>query len=391
MRRVTAERVAERPLENTANNFSPFAGKTASDLRERRYLARSILWRESGLDRVRSCGRWSVVPGGNVAVRQRGKVAGFAGVATCGSVWADPVCNAKIMASRRLEICSAVGAWQQDGGRIGFVTLTMRHRKGQRLSTLWGALSKAWNRVTAGKGWKTDKARHGVAGWLRVVEVTHGRNGWHVHIHCLVFFEPALTDPDVAGLHGSMFGRWASGLRSAGLARPLKVGQDAKLIAGAADSDLARYFTKAVHGGTDSERIALEFTAAQTKAVRSEHGTRPVWALLDAVHLDGDADALDLWREWERASKGRRQLTWSQGLRDRLGLTAERTDEEIAEQEIGSSDDDLVWITSAGWSRVNDLRLWVPILAAVERGGLREVSKLLIANEIEYRLPGEQE
>lgn len=380
-------RAAERPLENIANNFSSNRAERRADLRKRRYLGRSILWQESGLKRVRDCGRVAVTEGGSVALRLSQGVAGFAGLASCGSVWADPVCNAKVMARRALEIGAAVETWQSLGGRVGFVTLTMRHRKGQRLSTLWAALSKAWHRAVGGTSWQRDREAFGVAGWLRVVEVTYGRNGWHVHVHALMFLEPGLLEPDVAGLHRSMFGRWAAGLKSAGMARPLMVGQDAKLLAGAADADLARYFTKAVHGG---HRVGLEFTSSQTKAVRSAHGTRPVWSLLDDVIDQGDADALDLWHEWERASKGKRQMTWAQGLRQRLGLlAAEATDEEIAGEELGSSDDDLVLITAAGWQRIVAGLLMVGLLEVAEKSGLSGVRAFLDREGVEYSVMGE--
>jgi hypothetical protein len=322
-----------------------------------------------------------------VALRLRDGVAGFAGLSTCGSVWADPVCNAKIMARRALEIGAAVETWQASGGRVAFVTFTMRHRKGQRLATLWDGLSKAWGRVTSGKYWQADKARHGVAGWLRVVEVTHGKNGWHVHIHALLFLEVGLVEPDVAGLHGSMFGRWSRGLTSSGLGKPLLVAQDARLLDGAADEHLSRYFTKAVHGG---HRVGLEFTSSQTKAVRSALGTAPVWSLLDQVMDSGDADALDLWHEWERSSKGRRQLTWAQGFRKALGLAAESTDEEIAGEELGSREDDLVLITAEGWAQIVGGLHMVSLLEVAEKSGLSGVRKFLERNGIGYEVMGER-
>jgi hypothetical protein len=348
-------------------------------------MARSELWSLSTLKRVRDCGRSPVMPGGSVALRLTAGAAGFAGLASCGSVWADPVCNAKIMARRALEIGAAVATWQATGGSVAFVTLTMRHRRGQPLAALWGALSYAWGRVTSGSSWKRDAAAHGVEGWLRVVEVTHGPNGWHVHVHALLFLAPAepLGGYNLDGLHRSMFGRWSSALRARGLARPLMVGQDARLLDSAADADLARYFTKSVHGG---HRIALELTASQTKHARAIHGTRPAWALLDDVVDLGDADALDLWHEWERGSKGRRQITWAQGLRQRLGLLAdEQSDEQIAAEELGTADDELVLIDGAGWSQLVAAPALIPLLLdTAERGGLTAVLRFLNSHSITY-------
>jgi hypothetical protein len=297
-------------------------------------------------------------------------------------VWVCPVCNAKIMARRALEIGAAVEMWQARGGRVGFVTLTQRHRKGQSLGMLWDALSKAWQRVVGGTSWKRDQLLYGVSGWLRVVEVTYGRNGWHVHIHSLIFFSPAvLGEPEIDRLHDSMFGRWSGALTKLELGRPLRIGQDARLLTGGADKDLARYFTKAVHGG---HRIGLEMTSTQTKAVRQALGTRPMWSVLDEAMV-GDADALDLWHQWERSSKGRRQVTWARGFRNELGLDVDQTDEDIAEQELGTKDDELVLITRLGWHDVISGNHQVALLHVAEVGGFSAVLVYLDRHGIAYR------
>jgi hypothetical protein len=40
------------------------------------------------------------------------------------------------------------------------------------------------------------------------------------------------------------------------------------------------------------------------------------------------------WWEWEKASKGRRQIAWSKWLREWADLGREQTDEEIADKEL---------------------------------------------------------
>jgi hypothetical protein len=329
----------------------------------------------------------AITSGGSVAVREFGGIGGFAGLSTCGSVWACGVCNAKIMARRQLEIGAAVEVWKASGGQVAFGTMTMRHWTGHRLEDLWVALSKAWNRVTGGKSWQRDKKRFGIAGWLRVVEVTFGENGWHVHIHALFFLESLTVAPELEALKSSMFGRWSAALKSLGLPSPLAVGQDLHVLDGAADEALATYFTKAVHS---AKRIGLELTSTQTKKARGVYKTRSPWAFLDDVLDLGDADALGYWHEYQRASKGRRQLTWSRGLRELLGLRAEKSDEEVAGEELGTKDDDLVLITAAGWRVVIGSRLMVPILEIVEKQGLSGVRALLDVSGVEYELIGER-
>lgn len=369
-------------LENYANNSSP------PSLRVSRYARRGVLWDLSTLERVRKCGRTRHDAQGVALRRTAGGVVGFSGVCTCGSVWACPVCNAKIMARRALEIGGAVAAWQSRGGRCVFLTLTMRHHRGQRLSTLWDSLSAAWKSVTGGKQWVNDRRRFGIAGWLRVVEVTQGLNGWHVHVHGVLFLEPNLSTLvdnalDVAELHGRLFGRWSRALQRRGLGAPLAVGQDAHLVTGPADEHLARYFTKAVDG---SHRLGLELTQTQSKATRSAFGTASTWSLLDLVESAG---VLDGWEEWEQASKGRRQLTWSKGLRELLGLRCEKSDEEVAAEEIGSRDDDLVLITPEGWrllcSAPRDLG---ELLDVAQAGGLSAARVYLDARGVPYEVLG---
>ena len=134
------------------------------------------------LDRLRACGH-TAVDGSGVMVRMTPGSsgsscrAGFAGLATCGSVWACPVCAAKVAAERAGELGAVLTAAGEAGHQVAMVTLTVRHRQGQSLRQVWGAVTKGWSRVTSGKAWRSDQRRYGVQGWARAVEVTHGAHG----------------------------------------------------------------------------------------------------------------------------------------------------------------------------------------------------------------------
>jgi Replication protein len=336
--------------------------------------------------RLCKCGR--TMHGDYVGVRNNGEVTGLSGLTTCGSVWICPVCNAKVMARRTLEIGSAVALAQLAGYKIAFLTLTMRHNSGQSLAELWDALSYAWGVVTAGKPWLKTKKRFGVLGFLRAVEVTVSYlNGWHVHIHCLVVLDA--NNPDVVGLQAAMFDRWKAALVRKGLDAPTMAGQDARLLDGPADFALSQYLTKAQDQGRVTERnIGLELTSSQSKHVRSDFGTRTPWVLLDEWFGDGDADSAELWFEFEKSSKGRRQLTWSRGLRELLGIVTEKSDEEIAAEEIGTADDDLLRITKDGWRQVVRNATLIPqILNITDNKGLTGLRALLDEHCIEYTIP----
>jgi hypothetical protein len=156
-----------------------------------------------------------------------------------------------------------------------------------------------------------------------------------VHVHAVLFTGLSLTgEPlspvDVDSLGYSMFLRWKNALVRKGFEAPSRArGVDIKLLTGDAASALGDYFTKAVYAPAKS--LGMEATMGQHKP--SKAGNRTPFGILADVAANGDADDLDLWHEWERGSKGRRQLTWSPGLREFLALGEEKTDEQIAEDD----------------------------------------------------------
>lgn len=350
-----------------------------TDRRAERYAARRVLWRESSLKRVRSCGHHAVAEGG-VAVKAQGsgatRSAGFAGLASCGSVWACPWCSAKVSAHRQAELRTALHTWQSDPGRsVVMVTLTMRHRDGQALRHLWDANAYAWGKVTSGRGWQTDQHSLAIAGWVRVVEVTHGQNGWHVHVHALMFLDDGdQQDWEVDFVGQQMFTRWRAALVRKGFAAPLanSGGLDVKRIGGDA-APLADYFTKTVYSADDSaDRAALEVARGDLKSGRS--GNRSPFQILRDVVAIGDADDLDTWHEWEAGSRGRRQMTWSRGFRDQVLAEPERTDEDIADEDHGG--DVLVVLDGPTWSLWRDHG--VQLLRAAEADDTGDALALLL-------------
>lgn len=363
------------PLENYADSATPSGALPA---RSRRYIRRSALWKESSLLRVRRCGR--VRRAEFVGVRVGSAGAGFSGLCTCGSPWACPVCNAKIMARRALEIGLAIAAHQATGGRVIFQTLTLRHHAGQSLIELWSALLAAWRSATTGKAWAGRRSSLGMLGWIRAVEVTWGRHGWHVHIHALLFVGPEVERVQVAEFGSWLADRWSRAVVRQGLEAPLAAGQFARLVTGPADADLAAYISKA----TD---LGLELTQSQSKRARRGHKTVSPWSLLGDVIDKGDADALDRWHVWEQGSKNRRQITWSKNLRRALlGQEREVSDEEIADQQAG--DVDVVLITAEGWDSVVARPWLMPALLVAAEDSVAALRALLIRQSVEFVVPG---
>jgi hypothetical protein len=251
----------------------------------------------------------------------------------------------------------------------------MRHRRGHRLVDLWEALSAAWGAVTSGRAWKAEQDRYGVLGWVRTVEATHGPAGWHLHIHALVVFD-APTSVEMAGeMAGRMFGRWSRALARRGLeAVEDKGGLDCRMVAMTGESieRVAEYLSKITH----------EITSPTTKDARG--GNRSPFAILRDALSTGLAEDCELWLTWERASHGRKQLTWSRDLRSWAGLHVERTDDEIVAEDDLHGEDVLI-VSNESWKLV---RVEVSdLLDAVEIGGVAAAIRWLDSRGCRWSRP----
>jgi hypothetical protein len=294
----------------------------------------------SSLERVRKCRR---VPAyGQTVVeivhRVEDRRAHFAGLQTCGSVWSCPLCSEKILAGRADELLTAINSWTARGGDVIMGSLTMRHHRHQSLADLWDALGEAWRAAYGSKiARKLLKSCH----WVRRVESTHGRHGWHVHVHFLLFV-PAGTDPTELG--NCMFAAWSRRLVSLGMQAPSRDegGLHIKrLDLSNAAAEVAEYLAKGHYEEVNNAPVAIDQPgrnaalelASISKQARGANRT-PFQILADFVANGEVADA-DLWREWENGSKGRRAITWSRGARDALVVDNEQTDEQLAAETDG--------------------------------------------------------
>lgn len=285
------------------------------------------------------------------------------------------------MSRRALELGAGVTLHRSRGGQVVMATLTMRHHEGQALGMLWDVLGQAWDAVAKSRVWRKWRDRLGCIGYVRAVEVTHGANGWHVHIHLLLFVAcrelGKIDSAEVAEFEGWLVPKWCRAVQALGLSAPRAIGQDVRLTDG---SDwVGEYLVK----GTDN--LGLELTHSQGKAARSAHSTVTPWEFLTQIQQTGEVEALELWHEWEAASKGRRQLTWSRGLRDALSLDVEKSDEDVAAEVVG--DDELLRIPAEVWDLdvVKRPEVIPRILDAAEKGSA-ELRRFLMAEGIGFEV-----
>jgi len=263
------------------------------------------------------------------------------GVQTCGSVWSCPTCARKIQSERAREIQQAAGA---HAGAFVMVTLTLQHSRGQDLESGIEAVYRAWDSIVRARGYRTWAQRVGLAGYVKAVEVTDGENGWHPHIHALLFVE-SITPQQEIDLQEYLISKWRNSVIKSGFGFNRHVGAHFVAFTNSADA-VAAYLAKGV---------AFEIAMTVSKDRQS---TISQWQLLERA-ASGDPVAAARWSEFERATRHRRSLTWSRGIRRRLGLGAELTDDEIMErqQEEGEV---VVLVPAKSWRRL--ARLCAPEL-----------------------------
>ena len=253
------------------------------------------------------------------------KTTSYSGLQTCGSVWACPVCSAKIAERRRVEIMAAMSAHKAAGGCVNLLTLTAPHQRSDVLKHLLYMQAEALKFLFKDRSVKNIFAEMGVIGQIRALEVTHGRksdhnNGWHPHYHFLLFCGSGvdLARFDAAQMMDwatRLYLRWASCCERAGLGTP-SFAHGLKLDDG---SKAAKYVSK---WGLEDE-----MTKGHTK--KALHGETPFDFLRAYLEDPNDKQAGALFKEFAETFKGKRQLHWSSGLKKRFAI-GESTDEELA-------------------------------------------------------------
>lgn len=308
----------------------------------------------------------------------------FGGLQTCSSVWACPVCAAKISERRRVEVRAAIDAWNAKGPghEVVLTTLTIRHKAGDRLGWLLNGLKGALKKTRQGKQGVKFATDFNVAGSITGTESTWSEaNAHHPHLHQLLFVSPGCQF-DLLLLHYRK--QWDSALRLSGMRDVTSAGVKMTW----ANADIADYVTKI--GGWDIEH---ELTKSPVKKGRSEGSFSPLQLLASFSNwlIAGTGDIDDagykhgqVWREYAYAMKGRHQLQWSRGLRKMLGLTPEQSDQEVNEQETDKLGRLLANLDKKEWALVLHFDARADLLRVAGSGDVREVSALLFDLELRF-------
>jgi hypothetical protein len=233
-----------------------------------------------------------------------------AGVVTCDSWFLCPVCSFKKSLGKRDELVEAAKKCLKGGGAVWLLTLTTRHHLNQPLRLLKETQMKGWKDLQTGRPYMSLCRSTGLLGMVRCTEVLWGpENGWHPHLHALVFFAHRDSKRQKATCN-KLIARWMRIMEKAGLeADP--VGQDARPCQSADDvGNAARYAFKG----------AAELTGGFAKG--SDSGLVHPFVLADRAAA-GDQQALELWREFAVVMPGTKQGVVSNRLSKALDALAE--------------------------------------------------------------------
>lgn len=269
--------------------------------------------------------------GETVSINNKAGKAHYGGVESCASIWSCPVCASHIRAQRAIEIARVVEAHQAQGGAVLFMTLTVRHHKQDKLKTLLDTVSEGWRALTGSRVWrKRVKKDFGIDGYIRSIEITYGENGWHPHVHTLLFLKDDLSLPSMEKLGSEIFNFWSDwAQKQLGKAPTRDHGLDLQKVDDKGKV-LSKYLSKFELEKTDKWSVDREMARSDMKKGRKTSITSFQLLTGDTVLGLAEGKRRSLWIEYYEATKGGRCITWSRGLKDRYGIT-DKTDEEIIE------------------------------------------------------------
>jgi hypothetical protein len=341
-------------LGNTTRKVDTDAAEAAKERRRQRYrLQEAAAELRPEERRLRACCK--VIPWHRELLEIRKTAEGdarYAGLVRCGSWVQCPICASGICAARAVELSLGVATWLAGGGSVWLLTLTARHGRDDDLRAWLGCFTAAEKRMKQGRIWRRLHEDNILAGTVRALEVTHGfQSGWHPHVHLLLFCCP-LPDELLLIRLGCLSTSWRQALASERL-ECAEVGFDLRPGEAAAS-----YVNK--------WGLTHEMTLGHT-AKRGRGQNRTPWGLLSDLVEARDRHAGALFCIFAQVFKGRRQLFWSHGLKNRLGLVHPQSDEDEAETTIAE-------LERRGWGAVVGARMRAQLLEIAACGGADAVA-----------------
>lgn len=274
-------------------------------------------------------------------------VAALTDVQRCRSQHSCPACAAARGAEMTAELTACIRHWVAvEKGTVAHLTLTLAHDSAMTLSKVLGALRRGWHSVVNSRDWD-DLQRYGArvavaasevrrdvslkkserdgrvaelrrtegtdaacVHYFRALECTWGEvNGWHPHLHVLLFLPGQLDTETAIRLRQMIYARYVAGVAADGLRASPDRGAVLEIATTRRDADvvLGKYLNK----------IALEVARPDLKRARSRGGGPggrrwTPFELLDGATSDRP-DLVSTWHEWQLTTLGLARVTHDKG------------------------------------------------------------------------------
>lgn len=341
-------------------------------------------------ERVATCMCNRITKDKEISIKHNGKKgkegrARYGNLMKCGSIWNCYFCARKLLAERGTEVERGLKTWIDDmGGSVFMLTLTIPHYQGGDLDRQLELQRQAIKRLNSDNVMRKVWAKIGKVGQIKALEYTYGKNGHHNHTHTIIFSELSPEEFKDTVIAVSKTSRNNHTLLSDKQVQKLiDKGREYRINYITLEDFIKFYWfklcrdvglgnTSLKHGAniTDAQNVktyltklktAQELTNASSK--QGKNGNRNQWQLLTDF-MNGDEKAGQIFKMYASAYKGERQLHWSNGLKELLGV-AEVDDKQILENE---SEDDIEMVQVLGdiWHLVKRKKLQAHLLHLAE-------------------------
>lgn len=290
--------------------------------------------------------------------RRRGKV-GVSGALRCNSPWLCPTCAPARAEKRRENVAEVIDRVKAMNGHTAFVTLTVKHKKGETLAELKRIQSVASRKARQGRFWQDLKETANILGVVQGVEVLENVDtGWHYHTHMIV---PCLSSPMVIRKAMTAFvQRYIELVKAEGGDASMR-GQDIQIISVDDDDDVSGYVSK---GSAEWE------VAGSLKDARSRKSRTP-WDLAKLASA-GDEEATALFVEYANNIVGTRSCVISPALAAALYMETSADDDDVIDADFSAVECDdtevVVSVLTDNWRKLMSYGVAWKVINAVEIG-----------------------
>ena len=296
--------------------------------------------------------------------------ASFGNLQYCGSVWTCPDCSKKVSLAKKELVAQAVTSANAKGLHVAMLTLTIPHYLGDDLKELLAKMKKAKNYLFTNRNsreWFADQFP--IVGEITATEVKYSdRNGFHPHLHILLFLDREYKKEDIQRIEGEIYDFWAEKCVKRGLGKPSrKHGVDLKMEK-TGEQTFASYIAK--------WGLASELTQSHMKIGKRNMQSLTMWEVLELSQMEAStSDKYSyIFRTYAKAFKGARQIRASNGLLELLGLKNIEEDEDLANQKEEESSQvyDAISLSDQDWWTLCYHKKRVEFLELVESDFVRD-------------------